>query len=558
MAEFRARGNNHYGRRVYANNNEAEMATLEWEGRPRVWKAHALNEDETRNGTDPESRPESKLQQNVVAVSKESSKQYDAQETRSKQAVYEGPQNQQTVPEGLQNKEEDVEDDLRRAAVLVLDRASSFLFTDLCESCSASIKHRLISIASGISAAEWSLNDASQLHHGGGKSLNDEAVEERDRKVEVMARQGRKNQRIGVVTADANGSTASNIIKSALRSIRDAPAYRTRSMPRQAGLLRRPDQVSSESANISLDQQRILEVGRKKDFCFLDRVNGQNVNILEGLELHTNVLNIEEQKELVDYVYELQELGRNQKLRRRTYSEPRKWMRGKGRVTIQFGCCYNYAVDKDGNPPGIIRQEEVDEIPPKFCTIIKRMVEWQVLPPSCIPDSCIVNIYDVGDCIPPHIDHHDFVRPFCTLSLLSECNITFGTNLKIAGPGEFIGSFTLPLPIGSVLILNGNGADVAKHAVPAVPRRRISITFRKMDPTKVPVSFRPDRELLSSRPLLPSTGYPKLSPLNASSNSVDDSHVQNLDSDGYKFSLESDFPALGRKAPNGRLTNSRV
>jgi len=28
----------------------------------------------------------------------------------------------------------------------------------------------------------------------------------------------------------------------------------------------------------------------------------------------------------------------------RTYSEPRKWMPGKGRVTIQFGCCYNYAM----------------------------------------------------------------------------------------------------------------------------------------------------------------------------------------------------------------------
>jgi hypothetical protein len=27
----------------------------------------------------------------------------------------------------------------------------------------------------------------------------------------------------------------------------------------------------------------------------------------------------------------------------RTYTEPQKWMRGKGRVTIQFGCCYNYA-----------------------------------------------------------------------------------------------------------------------------------------------------------------------------------------------------------------------
>lgn len=28
----------------------------------------------------------------------------------------------------------------------------------------------------------------------------------------------------------------------------------------------------------------------------------------------------------------------------RTYNEPKKWMRGKGRVTIQFGCCYNYAL----------------------------------------------------------------------------------------------------------------------------------------------------------------------------------------------------------------------
>ena len=27
-------------------------------------------------------------------------------------------------------------------------------------------------------------------------------------------------------------------------------------------------------------------------------------------------------------------------------------MRGKGRVTIQFGCCYNYAVDKEGRLPG--------------------------------------------------------------------------------------------------------------------------------------------------------------------------------------------------------------
>lgn len=104
--------------------------------------------------------------------------------------------------------------------------------------------------------------------------------------------------------------------------------------------------------------------------------------------------------------------------------------------------------DKEGNPPGIVGYEEVDEIPSLFRLIIKRLVQWRVLPASCIPDSCIVNIYDVGDCIPPHTDHHDFVRPFCTLSLLSDCNIVFGSNLDIVGPGEFEGSFSLPLPVG--------------------------------------------------------------------------------------------------------------
>lgn len=78
------------------------------------------------------------------------------------------------------------------------------------------------------------------------------------------------------------------------------------------------------------------------------------------------------------------------------------------------------------------------------------MVAWHVLPSTCIPNSCIVNIYDKDDCIPPHIDHHDFVRPFCTVSFLSECGILFGTELKVLGPGEFSGSTAIPLPVGYV------------------------------------------------------------------------------------------------------------
>ncbi|KAK8961343.1 hypothetical protein KSP40_PGU000993 [Platanthera guangdongensis] len=244
---------------------------------------------------------------------------------------------------------------------------------------------------------------------------------------------------------------------------------------------------------------RLSKLGRKKDFKYMERVRGRLINVLEGLELHTGVFSDAEQRRIVNCIYDFQERGRKGQLRERTYSEPRKWMRGKGRVTMQFGCCYNYAMDKDGNPPGIIRDEEVDPIPPLLKQMIKRMVAWRILPSTCIPNSCIVNIYDKDDCIPPHIDHHDFLRPFCTVSFLSECNIVFGTELKIIGPGDFSGCASIPLPLGSVLILSGNGADVAKHCVPAVPARRISITFRKMDDAKLPYGFAEDPELQNLR-----------------------------------------------------------
>ncbi|KAI4990777.1 hypothetical protein ZWY2020_039148 [Hordeum vulgare] len=68
----------------------------------------------------------------------------------------------------------------------------------------------------------------------------------------------------------------------------------------------------------------------------------------------------------------------------------------------------------------------------------------------------------------------------------------FRRDMKVLAPGEFSAAASIPLPVGSVLVLNGNGADVAKHCVPAVPAKRISITFRKMDASKVPFGFWPD------------------------------------------------------------------
>ena len=63
---------------------------------------------------------------------------------------------------------------------------------------------------------------------------------------------------------------------------------------------------------------------------------------------------------------------------------------------------------------------------------------------------------------------------------MSEQPILFGKEIKIVEDGIFDAPVRVALPVGSVLVLNGNGADVAKHCVPAVSGERVSITFRKM------------------------------------------------------------------------------
>jgi len=151
-----------------------------------------------------------------------------------------------------------------------------------------------------------------------------------------------------------------------------------------------------------------------------------------------------------------------------------------GRRTVQLGCCYNYATDKNGNPPGILRNEAVCGMPPYLEECIDRMISRGIFTRETRPDTCIINYYSEGDCIPPHIDHHDFTRPFVTLSLLSEQSILFGRTIEIVNDGEFDAPFSQRLPKGSVLVLDGNGANVAKHCVPAVSEDRVSITFRRI------------------------------------------------------------------------------
>eukprot|EP01018_Ginkgo_biloba_P018800 Gb_11544 [translate_table: standard] len=150
-----------------------------------------------------------------------------------------------------------------------------------------------------------------------------------------------------------------------------------------------------------------MEIVCHKRFSHIDR--SLQINIIEGIELHENIFGDFSQKMLLEEIFKLQEKGEKRLLHKRTYLKPKSWMQGKGRVTLQFGCCYNYHSDEYGNRIGINQIDKVDPIPNLFIKVIKRLIRWHVLPMDCVLDSCIINIYEFRDYIPPHIYHHDFL-----------------------------------------------------------------------------------------------------------------------------------------------------
>ena len=62
---------------------------------------------------------------------------------------------------------------------------------------------------------------------------------------------------------------------------------------------------------------------------------------------------------------------------------------------------------------------------------------------SARPNTAIINLYRVGDFIPPHIDHTDYPRPFSTLSLLSEAPMLFGVSMRSKGNGVFTAPYSV-------------------------------------------------------------------------------------------------------------------
>lgn len=70
-----------------------------------------------------------------------------------------------------------------------------------------------------------------------------------------------------------------------------------------------------------MEYDRFMNVGSKKGFVCMEKTRGRgrNLNILEGIELHTRVFSVEEQEAIADYVYMLQEMGKKGQFKGKFY-----------------------------------------------------------------------------------------------------------------------------------------------------------------------------------------------------------------------------------------------
>jgi len=220
-----------------------------------------------------------------------------------------------------------------------------------------------------------------------------------------------------------------------------------------------------------------------KNFVGNELVEGKMINIVEGLELYENIFDSSELSRLTLLTQKLRAAGRRRELRGQTFVVFKRPMKGHGREMIQFGVPSIDAPLEEEIKTGRLK-DLVEPIPTVLQDVINRLLQWQIIPENAKPNSCIINFFNEGDHSQPHISPPHFVRPFWTISLFSECTMVFGRAITINHPGDYKGPLKLSLPSGSLIVMQGNSADVSKYSICSSPGQRVSITFVKVQPKK--------------------------------------------------------------------------
>ncbi|KAI3742734.1 hypothetical protein L1987_60428 [Smallanthus sonchifolius] len=238
-----------------------------------------------------------------------------------------------------------------------------------------------------------------------------------------------------------------------------------------------------ESIEICSNQEdwegRCAEMKITKGFVAKESVKGHMVNVVRGLKLYEDILNTTELTKLTDYVTDLRVAGQNGELSGETFIMYNQQSKAIKRELIQFGAPIFGQIKDEAIATNKSHESNIDPIPAPLEGVIDHLIQLHLISENRRPNSCIINFFDEGEFSQPFLKPPHLEQPISTL-VLSESTMAFGRSLVCDNDGNYKGPLMLNLMEGSLLVMRGNSADMARHAMCQSQTKRISVTFFKV------------------------------------------------------------------------------
>eukprot|EP00262_Sarcandra_glabra_P018714 TRINITY_DN6809_c0_g1_i1.p1 TRINITY_DN6809_c0_g1~~TRINITY_DN6809_c0_g1_i1.p1 ORF type:complete len:402 (+),score=62.20 TRINITY_DN6809_c0_g1_i1:164-1369(+) len=245
------------------------------------------------------------------------------------------------------------------------------------------------------------------------------------------------------------------------------------------------DEGGSQGGHLSLEKvqicsnhedclQRLASIKITKGFVAKEPVKGHMVNVVKGLKLYEDIFTDTELSKLVEFINELRLSGRNGDLSGETFIFFNQQLKGNRKELIQLGIPIFGQINEEAT-------SNIEPIPSVLQAVIDHLVQWRLIPESRKPNSCIISFFDEGEYSQPYLKPPHLDPPISTL-LLSESTMAFGRALVRDPHGNFKGPLMLSLKEGSLLVMRGNSAEVARHVTCPSSNQRVNITFVKVQP----------------------------------------------------------------------------
>ncbi|MFS7930856.1 putative alpha-ketoglutarate-dependent dioxygenase AlkB-like superfamily [Helianthus anomalus] len=241
-------------------------------------------------------------------------------------------------------------------------------------------------------------------------------------------------------------------------------------------------QLVEENNDVCSNQEEYWEARRAqikmtKGFVAKESVKGHMVNVVRGLKVYEDILDDLELSNLYEYVNELRVAGQNGELSGETFIKYNQQSKAIKRELIQFGAPIFGQVKDDAITKS--QDGQIEPIPAPLEDVIDHLIQFHLISENRRPNSCIISFFDEGEFSQPFLKPPHLEQPISTL-LLSESTMAFGRTLVCDNDGNYKGPLMLSLNKGSLLVMRGNSADMARHVTCQSPTKRISVTFFKV------------------------------------------------------------------------------